>query len=203
MKGNKKEYSNIISLLISILFLILGAIMFTNPQAIVIITTYVLGGIFILIGIYKCIKNYLEVKKNNDAKDFDMIVGIILIVLGIVCIFLANVVEAAIRLIIGGWILFSGINSLINSLANKSRSRNFFVSITISILLIIGGLYTILVSNLAFKAIGIVLIIYAILSIIDYIFGRNNYQIKNELSETKVIEAKVIEKDKKTKKKKS
>jgi len=206
MKINVKSYSNIISLISSILFLILGAIMFTKPEAIILFISYVIGGLMIVIGSFKCIKNYLEVKKDNSTSSSEMIMGIVLIVIGIIFIFLANVIEALVRLVIGGWILFSGINRLINALHLNKKSHRFIVFLILSILLIGTGLYTILEANLAFQTIGIVLMAYSFIEIFGYIFNRKDAEPINEViieaKQEKVIDAILIE-DKKTKKKKS
>lgn len=201
MKINIKNYSNVFILVSSILFLILGAVMWTKPEAVVIITTYIFGGILILIGLFKCVKNYLDVKKDNETKSTEMIIGIVMIILGIVCIFLAGVVEAFVRLVIGGWILFSGINRLVNSFYLQKKDSKFWVSLILSLILIGGGIYTILEVNLAFKAIGIVLMIYAILEIINYIFNKGDViVIKNDANNTKIIDAELIETKTKNKK---
>lgn len=205
MKASIKNYSNVFVLISSILFLILGAVMYTNPKAVVIFTTYIFGGLLILIGVFNCVKNYLEVKKDNSTSSSEMVVGIVLTILGIVCIFLAGVVEALVRLVIGGWILFSGINRLINALYFDKKESKFWVSLVLSLLLIGGGVYTILESNLAFQAIGIVLMIYAVLEIIGYVFNRREGTvIKTEVYRNeKVIDAELIEtKEKNNKRKK-
>ena len=189
MKLFVKNYSNVFVLVSSILFLILGAIMYTKPDAVVIITTYIFGGILILIGLFKCVKNYLDVKKDNDTRSTEMVVGIVMIILGIVCIFLADVVEAIVRFIIGGWILFSGINRLINSFNLTRKDRRFVISLILSFILIGGGLYTILEVNLAFKAIGLVLMIYSILEMLNYIFNKGHVEY---VRKTKVIDAELI-----------
>ena len=67
MKIEVKNYSSIGVLISSIIFFILGAVMFTNPEAIVLIVSYVIGGLIIILGIFKCIKNYIEVKKDNQT----------------------------------------------------------------------------------------------------------------------------------------
>ncbi|MBQ8472620.1 MAG: DUF308 domain-containing protein [Bacilli bacterium] len=204
MKIEVKSYSSIASLISSIIFFILGAIMFTKPDAIVLFTTYVIGGLIILLGVFKCIKNYLDVKKDNTTSSNGMIIGIILVVIGLVFIFLAGVIEALIRLVIGGWILFSGIVRLINSLYLPKKSSKFFVLLILSLLLIGGGLYTILEANLAFKAMGIVLMIYAAVEIFGYIFNKKDIEIVKETIEPnkeKIVDAILIEKkDKKNKK---
>lgn len=206
MKIGLKSYSDIISLIYSIIFFILGAIIFTKPEIIILFISYVIGGIFALIGIFKCIKNYLDIKKDNTISSKEMVTGIIFVVLGIVFILLAGVIEALVRLVIGGWILFSGINRLINTLSIPNKKNNFITYLILSFLLIGVGLYTILESNLAFKTIGLVLMIYSVIEIIGYIFNKKTNYIKEEIiieaKEDKVIDAILIE-DKKTKKKKT
>ncbi|MBQ8892222.1 MAG: DUF308 domain-containing protein [Bacilli bacterium] len=204
MKIKVKDYSNVFVLVSSIIFLILGAVMYTKPDAVVIITTYVFGGLLILIGVFKCVKNYLDVKKDNTVSSTEMVVGIVLTVLGIICIFLAGVVEAMIRLVIGGWMIFSGINRLINALYLNKKTSNFWVSLISSIVIIGGGLYTILEANLAFQAIGIVLMIYSVLEIIGFIFNKRSVTvITTEVAKNdKVIDAEVIETKDNSKRKK-
>lgn len=174
--GNMKKYFknySVIMLVISILFFILGAVMYTKPEFIILVFSYVIGGLIILFGIYYCIKNYVEIKNNKETSSKDMIIGLTLVVVGLIFIFLANVIEALVRLIIGGYILFIGITRFISSLYMKKDTR-FFVSLGLSLLLIAGGLYTILEANLAFQTIGIVIMAYSVIEIIGFIFNHDN-----------------------------
>ena len=205
MKIGVKSYSSIISLINSIIFFILGAIVFTRPEIIILFISYVIGGIIIVIGLFKCIKNYLDIKKDNTISSKEMIAGIVFIIIGLVFILLAGVIEALVRLVIGGWILFSGINRLINSLEIPKRNKHFIIRLILSLLLIGVGLYTILESNLAFKTIGLVLMIYSAIEILGYISSKRSTYVEEVIIETnnnKVIDAVLIE-DKETKKKKS
>lgn len=203
MKFILKGYSSVMSLISSIVFLILGAIMFTNPEAIVLFVSYVIGGLIIILGVFNCLKNYLDVKKDNSISSKGMVLGIVLVVIGLVFIFLAGVIEALVRLFIGGFILFSGINRLINALSLPKKDSKFFVLLVLSIILIGGGLYTILETNLAFKAIGIVLMIYATLEIFGYIFNKKEISIVSyETKKEEKIEEAVLIENKDTKKKK-
>ena len=203
MKIGVKSYSEVISLIYSIIFFILGAIIFTKPEVIILFISYVIGGIFTIIGLFKCIKNYLDIKKDNSISSKEMITGILLIVIGLVFISLAGVIEALVRLVIGGWILFTGINRLINSLTIKIKNKKFIVRLVISLLLIGVGLYTILESNLAFKTIGLVLMVYSFLEILGYIFNKKDYLEETIVIEDKKVIDTVLIEDKKKKLKKS
>ena len=186
-----KSYTKLSSLISAIIFFILGAIMFTSPDVMVIVISRILGGTICIIGIFNCIKNYLEVKRDNSTPSTGMVTGILGIIIGLVFIFLAGVIEALIRFVIGGFILFIGINKFINVLYLKKNTSKFFVLFIISLILLIGGLYTILEVNLAFQAIGIILMIYALLEIFSYIFcKRESNVIKNK--NEKVIDAVII-----------
>lgn len=203
MKIGVKSYSDVISLIYSIIFFILGAIIFTKPEVIILFISYVIGGIFAIIGLFKCIKNYLDIKKDNSISSKEMIAGILLIIIGLVFILLAGVIEALVRLVIGGWILFTGINRLINSLTIPNKNKKFVIRLIISILLIGVGLYTILESNLAFKTIGLVLMIYSFLEILGYIFNKKDYLEETIIIEDKKVIDTVLIEDKKKKLKKS
>ncbi len=195
-----KSYTKLSSLISAIIFFILGAIMFTSPDVMVIVVSRILGGTICIIGIFNCIKNYLEVKRDNSTPSTGMVTGILGIIIGLVFIFLAGVIEALIRFVIGGFILFIGVNKFINVLYLKKNTSKFFVLFIISLILLIGGLYTILEANLAFQAIGIILMIYALLEIFSYIFcKRESSVIKNK--NEKVIDAVILQDN--TKKKSS
>ena len=203
MKIGVKSYSEVISLIYSIIFFILGAIIFTKPEVIILFISYVIGGIFTIIGLFKCINNYLDIKKDNSISSKEMIAGILLIIIGLVFISLAGVIEALVRLVIGGWILFTGINRLINSLTIKIKNKKFIVRLVLSLLLIGVGLYTILESNLAFKTIGLVLMVYSFLEILGYIFNKKDYLEETIIIEDKKVIDTVLIEDKKKKLKKS
>lgn len=195
MRIEIKSYTSIYNLISSIIFFILGAIMFTSPNVMVVVISRVIGGIIAIIGVFNCIKNYIEVKKDNTTSSIGMISGIIGIVIGLVFISLAGVIEALIRFLIGGWILFMGINRLINVLYLKKPKSKFIVLLIVAILLIGAGLYTILEVNLAFQAIGLVLMIYAGLEIFSYIFCKKEVKEFKSKDDDKVIDAVVIRDD--------
>jgi uncharacterized membrane protein HdeD (DUF308 family) len=127
MKIEIKSYNNTSSLVSAIIFFIIGAVMFTNPQDVVIIASYLFGGILSIIGLYKCIKNYIDIKQDNTNSSNEMILGITMFIIGLIIIFLAGVIEWLVRLVIGGWILFYGINRFIYSLYMNKKDYHFII----------------------------------------------------------------------------
>ena len=217
MKIKVNEYSSIMLLISSVVLFILGAIVYSNPDQVVVVITYVIGGLITLLGVISCIKNYIELKKDTKTSSKDMVLGILMIVIGLVFIFLSGVIEFLIRFIIGGWILICGITRLANALNLEKKDTNFYVLLVLSLLLIAGGLYTILRTNLAFKVYGLILMIYSIIEIFGYVFSRKTVVVTNVtnkdndnkdvqdasiVKETKLIETKDESKPKKNKKSK-
>lgn len=200
MRIEIKSYTSTSNLISAIIFFILGAIMFTSPDVMIVVISRVIGSIIAIIGVFNCIKNYIEVKKDNTTSSIGMISGIIGIVIGLVFISLASVIEALIRFLIGGWILFIGVNRLINVLYLKKQKTRFIVLLIVAILLIGAGLYTILEANLAFQAIGLVLMIYAILEIFSYIFCKKEVREIKPKENDNIIDAVVVKDVSKNKK---
>lgn len=174
MRVEVKSYNNNSSLVSAILFFILGAIMFTNPDTMVVVISRILGGILILFGLYSCIKNYILVRQNTQVSAIPMVAGISCMAIGSVFFFAAGFVEAMVRFVIGGWILLSGIMRFASAMQiDKKNNPKFFSLLIISLLLILAGLYTILEANLAFQTIGIVLMIYAGLEIFGWLTNKS------------------------------
>ena len=174
MRVEVKSYNNNSSLVSAILFFILGAIMFTNPDTMVVVISRILGGILILFGLYSCIKNYILVRQNSQVSAIPMVAGISCMAIGSVFFFAAGFVEAMVRFVIGGWILLSGIMRFASAMQiDKKSNPKFFSLLIISLLLILAGLYTILEANLAFQTIGIVLMIYAGLEIFGWLTNKS------------------------------
>ena len=174
MRVEVKSYNNNSSLVSAILFFILGAIMFTNPDTMVVVISRILGGILILFGLYSCIKNYILVRQNTQVSAIPMVAGISCMAIGSVFFFAAGFVEAIVRFVIGGWILLSGIVRFANAMQiDKKNNPKFFSLLIISLLLILAGLYTILEANLAFQTIGIVLMLYAGLEIFGWLTNKS------------------------------
>ncbi len=171
-----KNYSNISTLISAIIFFIIGSIIFSNPNSTVKFISYVLGGSFSIVGLFKIISYYLGKKKEKGVSIKDLSIGIIAFICGLVLIIFSNAIEVLTRVIMGAWILFNGINLLTSSLkVIKSQDNSPKVLLVLAIVMIIGGLYMILRNNLVFQMIGLFIMIYALIEIIGYIYfvGKN------------------------------
>ncbi len=157
------------SLITAILFLILGIILIPNPDSIIKFVAYILGGIFVILGGAK-IFTFVKHREENPNNYTTLGLGIALIVLGIITMFCSGVIALMIRVIMGGWLLYSGIIKLILSFKLKSMNlATWYIPLIGSILMIICGLYTVIVENIIIKGGGFVLVIYSIIEIVQYI----------------------------------
>ena len=169
------EYSNDTSLISSILFLIFGIILFTNPSGILNFISYIVGGILIIIGIFNILSYRRTLKKLNIEQKYKLVIGVILIIFGLFVMLFSSLIEVTFRLICGGWIIYTGIIRLIQTLNIKENKIQFISHLIIAILLIICGFYVALETNLIFSTIGLFIILYAVLEIIGFIFYKKKF----------------------------
>ena len=161
-----KSYETKKSLINPIIFLIIGIILLSNPGNVVEFISYIFGGVFLALGIGKFISD----KRRNDSTTGDSFYSITMFVLGLIFIFFSGTIEFIIRLAIGAWIIINGLNTIAIGANLMKIDKNSIVSLIIGFILVIMGIYTVFVSNLMLSAIGLVLIIYSILEIIDYFY---------------------------------
>ena len=181
------NYKNQSSLISSIIFFILGGILFTNPDIFVTTISKIVGAALLLIAIVFMITTFI----NRKTKPFPIITItsiIIIILLSIMFLFFSETVEKIIRIVVGFWILFSGITKLINALKITNKNKKFISLIIVSLLLIIIGIYTIVIGDVLLSSIGIILMIYSALDIIGYIFySKDSEEIVEINKETTLI----------------
>ena len=187
MELKVKSYSSQSSLISSIIFVIIGAILFSNADRVIEIISIAIGLILATTGIISLVIYYFKLKKNNHSETGSLTLGIITIILAIIFIFFSSLVEQFIRFIIGGWILFSGIIRLINALSSGKRNTTFIPLLIVSALLILVGIYTIVVGDVILSTIGLIMMIYAVIEIIGFIFYSKDKEEKETEGTTSLI----------------
>jgi len=156
-----------------IIIFILGAILFLNPKSIVVAFTYIIGGVFILYGFIK-LANYLGNRKKDIINNNELVIAIMIMSCGAFIILFSQVIELTIRLVIGGWILYSGINRIMLSSKMKEIKNAYITSLIIALLMIAMGIYIIFRSNLLFSGVGIFIMFYAVVDIVTYVLFYNS-----------------------------
>ena len=207
----KKEL-NLSNVLISLIMLAVGIVLVINSQALISAMSWIIGAVIILISIIKII--YLFNDKILDTTALAL--NIFFMIYGVVLISFPSIVDLSIRIVFGCWILFAAVKRLILSIAFARFDRKSYRTFLISgiVMLILGGLVmTGLAIEIISDFVGIFLIIYSIIEIVDYIFylinkrkysnifdkeeyDNENKRIKKKENEIKKLkEGKVIEAD--------
>ena len=195
MDGGIVKKTSKVSLISGIVFFILGMIIFLNPALLVKVISFGIGGLLILLGLYKTVNYYIQDKRLGIVNRNEFAFGITAIVLGIIFIFLADAIELLIRFIVGGWLIIAGLNKIVKTFYTTTRDSKFYALIVVGIILILIGLYIILVSNLALSIIGLFMMIYGIIDFISYFVYFDNKLNKDLLVEN---EDDINEKEEKT-----
>ena len=198
MDGGILKKNSKVSLFSSLVFFVLGIVIFVNPDILVKTISYGLGGLLILIGIYRSVSYYIHDKNLGVVNRNEIAFGITAIVLGVVFIFLADAIELLIRFIVGGWLLIAGLNKILKTFYITDRNSKFYSLIVIGLILIGIGLYIILVSNLALSIIGLFMMIYGVIDFISYFVYKSGKEIIEEVVDE--IETKEVIKEKEDKK---
>lgn len=184
-----KSYSSQSSLLSSIFFFILGTILFTSADKLLNILSIIIGTLFATASTISLILYYIQFKKiNTTPRKGNLIFGIVSLIFAIIFIFFSNIVEQAIRFIVGGWILLTGIMRLINVLSMENKNSKFLQLLIVSGLLIFIGIYTIVVELFGLDIIGIIMMVYAGVEIIGYIlYSKDNIEKEEKEGTTTLL----------------
>src|SRR5699024_3065798 len=119
--------------------------------------------------------NYFVAKGNSSIFSNDIALGIISILIGLVVIVYSSTIENLFRIMIGIWIIYSGFTRLTLSFKLKNVNERIWAFVLIlSILMIIGGIYVTFYPGALMITVGIILLIYAVMDLIEsFIFMRN------------------------------
>ena len=161
------KYINL-SIILSVLFMIVGMFLIIWPKASLDTFAYVIGTILIVYGIYSFIDSF---SINPALCLFQMTNSILSFLLGI-CVFLnPSIFESIIPIVLGIFFIISGSFSSRLSFVIKNMNSAFILSLISSILMIICGVVLIInPGNTALvitTLIGIILIVYSVSAIVD------------------------------------
>lgn len=163
-----------IAIVESLVFAILGIILVWQKDAIMSIIAYILGAVFILLGLIKVI-NYVQAKGKSDLYNYELVYGLMSIIIGIVIMVYSAQITKIFGIIIGIWIVYSAIVRASSSLKLRVLKSNIWIySLVIAIIMLICGLVVIFNTGAIIEVIGAIMIVYSILDIIENIIFINN-----------------------------
>ena len=163
-----------ISIIESIIFAILGAILIANPEGTFKFISWIIGAIFIGVGVSKAIK-YFTAKGKSELYNNEFIYSIIAVILGIVTIVYSSTIGSFFRIIIGIWIIYSSLIRLNYTMKLKDMDNSVWIySLVLAILMFLCGLYITLNSGAVMVTIGITMIVSSVLDIVEDIIIMQN-----------------------------
>ena len=175
-------------IIISIILFILGLFLLIYGKDLMIAIIMLLGITSILYGIFNLITYFRYRATTNPITN--LIYGMIACVIGIVLVARPNLLSDIISFIIGAYILFISIPSLVDAIKYKDKVNPISIGLSITgivigILCIIGRLA---VPGIIFQFLGLMLIIYGIINLINVILLDQGLKIAKK--DIKLIEEK-------------
>lgn len=179
-----------LSIIASIIFTIIGLCLIIFPDVSLNIMSYVIGGLFLIFGIYLFTINY------NSLILTDMIFfGVMMVLLGVILIVYPKLIAQLIPIVLGIWFITDSIVKIRISLSLKDYDDTPWVlTLVLSIISMLCGVVFILhplaSSEVITTFIGALIMIYALSDIIDmFMFKKHiNDVVKSFKKNIKVID---------------
>lgn len=155
--------TNWTDIVISILFVILGAVLVVKPSEMMSVISILLGMVLFIMGFLKLVDYFTS----KDKEDYLLTIALVCAVLGVIVLFCSDVITGIFRIVLGIWIIASGIRNFQTTLVWKeSKSGLWTITLLCAMLMIIAGIVILVSTTLAIRIVGIVILIYAVLNII-------------------------------------
>lgn len=172
------------TILSSVIFVALGIFLYTKPETTISTISYILGIIIILLGSFSFGK-YFQSREDGYKFSFSLIYGVLSFVIGLILILNPTALATLIPFVIGFWMIINSTVKIQYSLnLRQFENRAWVPTFIIGLLTLVCGL--VMVFNpfegalLITKMIGLFIIIYSILDIIEvFLLNKNIKVIKN------------------------
>lgn len=153
-------------IIISMIFVIFGALLIAKPNETLAAISTIMGIIFIAMGVLKLVEYYTS----DTKEDYLLTIALIAVIFGTIVLFASESILSLFRIILGIWIIAAGIIHLQTVLQWKQvKSPYWTVALLFSILMTLAGIVILVNKNIVLTAMGIIIVIYGILDIIDRI----------------------------------
>ena len=151
-------------IVISIIFIIFGVLLIAKPEETKGAISIILGILFIAMGVLKLIEYYTSETKD----DLMLTVALVAVIFGVVILFASDAVLTFLRVILGVWIIVTGVMDLQTILIWKQvRSPYWTVALLLAIFMILSGIIILVNQGIVLTVLGGLIIAYGILDIID------------------------------------
>ena len=163
----------LMSLVSSILFFAFGLLLFLQADAVIKTVSVMIGIILVGLGVVPIV-NYFKTRNAGLFSSTGLLYGIFSVVAGFIILFNSDILATIIPILSGVWVIVNSVNKIQISMELRDEKVDFWiVSFIFSLLMLVVGAFLIinpLKSSLyVTQTIGIVIMVYAALDIIDTI----------------------------------
>ena len=163
----------LMSLVSSILFFVFGLLLFLQADAVIKTVSVMIGIILVGLGVVPIV-NYFKTSNAGFFSSTGLLYGIFSVVAGFIILFNSDILATIIPILSGVWVIVNSVNKIQISMELRDEKVDFWiVSFIFSLLMLVVGAFLIinpLKSSLyVTQTIGIVIMVYAALDIIDTI----------------------------------
>lgn len=185
------------SIVSSVLLMILGWLLIFKSEATVIIISYIVGGGLIALGVVALLR-YIKETKENKATELDILYGIITMILGVLVISNPKTLASIIPFVLGVCIVVNSSVKIQYAIELKNDNNKLWkATMIVATLCAICGVVLIFNpfagAQVITKAIGIFIIVYAVLDMVSTITIRRNVMSIKKAIEDTVTDAVIIE----------
>lgn len=155
--------SSWVDMVVSMVFVLFGLLLIVKPLEMMSVISILLGAMFIIIGCLKIVDYFTS----KDKEDYLLTLALISVIFGVIVLFCSDVISGIFRIILGIWIIASGIRNFQTSLVWKDvKSGLWTLTVVFAMLMIIAGIVVLVSDTLALQIVGVIILIYAILDLV-------------------------------------
>lgn len=174
-----------LSIFSSILFIVIGLLLFFKPGDTLKTISYVIGGLILVFGIFGVAR---YTKSEKKGLNFDLIYAILSFIAGLIIVCNPEALASIIPIILGIWIVINSAIKIQYSFYIKTNtSKKWVVTLTMSLITLVCGIILLFnpfkAAEYVAQAVGLFIIVYAVIDLIE------SFMIKGN---TKVIEARDV-----------
>ena len=179
MRDMIKKVSTL-SIFSSILFIVIGLLLFFKPGDTLKTISYVIGGLILVFGIFGVARFS---KSDKKGLNFDLIYGILSLLAGLIIICNPEALASIIPIILGIWIVINSAIKIQYSFYMKSdTSKKWIATLTMSSITLICGIVLLFnpfkAASYVAQAVGLFIIVYAVIDLVESFMMKNKDVIK-------------------------
>ena len=178
-----------LSIFSSILFIVIGLLLFFKPGDTLKTISYVIGGLILVFGIFGVAR---FTKSEKKGLNFDLIYAILSFIAGLIIIFNPEALASIIPIVLGIWIVINSAIKIQYSFYIKTdTSKKWVATLTMSLITLICGIVLLFnpfkAASYVAQAVGLFIIVYAVIDLVET-FMLKTKQPKVQTAEVVVVD---------------